>query len=74
MKPGKVGNNNKTREDFGNECTGKDCAIVFEDGSTLIGKVIEVRKYYIKFMNSDGRLIYINKAHVKMMVPDKGEK
>jgi hypothetical protein len=74
MKPERPKTGNKNGNDYSEKWVGKECAVVFTDGSTVIGKVLETRKYFIELMSPDGRIIHINKAHIKMVIPDKGEK
>jgi len=50
--------------DFSEEYNGKLAKILVLNQPLFIGKIIDVRPYWIKFENSDGKTIYINKAYI----------
>jgi hypothetical protein len=52
------------KADFSEEYNGKLAKILVLNQPLFIGKIIDVRPYWIKFENSDGKTIYINKAYI----------
>jgi len=54
--------------DFGNRWVGKECVIVFHDGSTISGKVNENQKFFIEFIDKNNKLSYINKAYIREII------
>jgi len=57
------------KADFSEEYNGKLAKISVLNQPMLIGKILEVRPYWIKFENADGKTIYINKAFIISIEP-----
>jgi len=55
--------------DFSEEYNGKLAKILVLNQPLLIGKIVEVRRYWIKFENPDGKTIFINKAFILTIEP-----
>jgi hypothetical protein len=55
--------------DFSEEYNGKLAKILVLNQPLLIGKIVEVRPYWIKFENPEGKTIYINKAFIITIEP-----
>ncbi|MEM4613688.1 MAG: hypothetical protein QXJ56_07005 [Ignisphaera sp.] len=49
--------------DFSSEYEGRLATVKLFDGSLVAGKIVEVRKFFIKMQTSSGT-IYINKAYI----------
>jgi hypothetical protein len=55
--------------DFSEEYNGKLAKILVLNQPLLIGKIVEVRRYWIKFENPEGKVLYINKAFILTIEP-----
>ena len=52
------------KADFSEEYSGRIAKVQVINQPLLIGKILEVRPYWIKFENADGKIIYLNKAYI----------
>jgi len=60
------------KKDFMGELLGKIVAVkLVDEEAPLVGKVVEHTPYWLKIEDGVGRIIYINKAHVKTIIPVK---
>jgi hypothetical protein len=57
------------KADFSEEYNGKLAKISVLNQPMLIGKILEVRPYWIKFENADGKILYLNKAYIISIEP-----
>jgi len=57
--------------DFSEEYSGREVVIVLHNNHVVNGKIVEVRRFWIKALLSDGRMHYINKAWIVYIEPKK---
>jgi hypothetical protein len=60
------------KKDFIDEVLGKIVVIRLEDeADPVVGKVLENAPYWLKMVDANGKLFYVNKAYVKILLPAK---
>jgi len=46
---------------------GRDAVITLHNGTTIKGRIVESRPYWIKFLNEKNEVLYINKAFIVLI-------
>jgi hypothetical protein len=60
------------KKDFIDEVLGKIVVIRLEDeADPVVGKVLENAPYWLKMVDANGKLFYVNKAYIKILLPAK---
>jgi hypothetical protein len=62
----------EVKKDFIDEVLGKIVVIRLEDeADPVVGKVLENAPYWLKMVDANGKLFYVNKAYIKILLPAK---
>jgi hypothetical protein len=60
------------KKDFIDEVLGKIVVMRLEDeADPVVGKVLEHSPYWLKMVDANGKLMYVNKAYIKILLPAK---
>jgi hypothetical protein len=60
------------KRDFMDEILGKIVVMRLEDeADPVVGKVLEHSPYWLKIVDANGKLMYVNKAYIKILLPAK---
>jgi hypothetical protein len=69
---GRVRGEGGVKKDFIDEVLGKIVVIRLEDeADPVVGKVLDNAPYWLKMVDANGKLFYVNKAYIKILLPAK---
>uniref|UniRef100_A0A7C2NR05 LSM domain-containing protein n=1 Tax=Archaeoglobus fulgidus TaxID=2234 RepID=A0A7C2NR05_ARCFL len=59
----------ETIPDFLHEVLGRNIAVVFHNGETVAGRLLELSKFWIKVEDANGQIVHMNKAFITRIYP-----
>ena len=63
----------KIKTEFISEVIGKLVVIEVEGKEPIAGMIVDNSKFWIKFQDVNGMIVYLNKAYLKTIIPLKKE-